>query len=177
MIVNVSNFSLYGDAISSTTIYCYTPKTILFGNSKNISLKYLKIKNCHHEYTYSGLKHLTKSLSTLCLFNSSDFIIQNSVFECDYQQCGLVVFDAMGNSNLINNIKSGQLLLVHNHTTSDINIEINYYEQCGCCTNDTALKIIAHEHSYKIKLNLSHIKLNLDKPVIIYCSVAKVKMI
>ena len=171
LIVNdVYNLSLYGNVNKGKNyaiIYCSSSAYIAFRNSKHINITNLTIKNCG--YSYSKFQYFTNSLSSLFLFNCSDIVVQNSVFECNYQQCGLVVFDAMGNSN-INNIKSGQLLLVHNHTTSNVTTEISYYEQYGCCTNDSAIKIIIYQHSYKIKISFSYIKLNLHQPIQIYCS-------
>jgi len=149
---NVINLSLIGDANNNVTIYCNTPKFVVFRNSKHVSFKYVNMKNCYYKN------------SALLLFNCSDFVIQNSVLECNYQQCGLVVIDAMGNSN-ISKIKSSQLFVLHNHTTSDVTTEISYYEQCGCCKNDTAIKITINQHSHKIKINLFHIKLTLGKPL------------
>ena len=165
---NVASFSIYGDTINNTTIYCYSPATMLFQSSKIITIKHLTIKNC----SYYGL--LTKSLNTLVLCNCSEVVILNSTIECHYQQCSLVLLDAKGSCNLTN-IKSGQLLLVHRNTTSNVTTEISYYEQHGCCTkfNDTAIKIIIERHSQKIKFSLSHIKLTLDKPISIYCSTCK----
>ena len=89
------------------------------------------------------------------------------MFECDYQQCGLTILDAKGYS-MMNNIKSGQLLLVHsNASTSDVTTEISYYEQCGCCTNDSGIKVIIYQHSYEIIIIFLHLKLKLMS---IFCS-------
>jgi len=161
---NVINFSLYWNDVSTTTIHCDTPAIIA---SKNVNINNLTIKNCGDFYT--DLKCLTVSLSSLILLKCSNFAVHNCVFECDYQQCGLVLFDIIGYSRL-NNIKSGQLLLVQSRTTGNVTIDISYFEQCGCCTNDTAIKIIMHSHFYEVKAYLFYIKLNLRKPLSIYCS-------
>ena len=155
---NVINLSLFGDANNNVTIYCNTPKSVVFRNSKHVSFKYFNMKNCYHKN------------SALLLFNCSDFVIQSSAFECNYQQCGLVVIDAMGNSN-ISKIKSSQLSIIHNHTSSDVTTKISYYEQFGCCTNDTAIKIIIDKHSYKVAIYLFQIKITLGKPLSIKSSV------
>ena len=167
VVSNVKNFSLYGDAVSTTTIYCDTPATIAFIYSKNVNINNLTIKNCGN--LYIDLKRLTDSLSSLILLKCSDFAVYNCVFECDYQQCGLVLFDTIGYSRL-NNIKSGQLLLVHSSTTGNVTTDVSYFEQCGCCSNDTAIKIIMYPHLYEVKVYLFHIKLNLHKPLSIYSS-------
>ena len=39
------------------------------------------------------------------------------------------------------NIESGQPVLVHRNTISDVTTEISYYKQYGCCTDDAAIKI------------------------------------
>lgn len=88
------------------------------------------------------------------------------MFECDYNQCGLVILDATGNSNLTN-IKSGQLLLIQTNTIRNITTKVSYYEQCGCCTNNTAIEII------KVVVILFHIKLSLYEPISISCSSCK----
>ena len=72
---------------------------------------------------HSELKLLTKSLSSLLILKCSNVVVRNSAFECDYQQCGLTILDAKGYS-MMNNIKSGQLLLVHSNATSDATTEI-----------------------------------------------------
>ena len=115
------------------------------------------------------MEYLTKSHSTLILLDCSAFVIQNSSIECEYKQCELVFFDSMGYSKL-NNIKSGQLLLVHSNDTSDVPTDISFYEQCGHYTNDTAIVIIIYQHFYEVKVSLSHVKLNIDKPIRIFCS-------
>jgi len=164
---NVTKLSLFGDATDNVTFY--SQKTVIFRNSKNLSIKHLKILTAGYNEN-SGVNHLTKSLPTVLLSNCSDIVIQNSVFECNYQQCSLVVIDAMGSSN-INNIESGQLLLVHNQTTSNIITEISYYKQHGCC--DNSIKIIIYPHSYKIKINLSHITISPATPITIKSSVSE----
>ena len=127
------------------------------------------IKDCG--YSYSKSKHLTGSLGALFLFKCSDFTIQNSVIECDYKQCGVAIFSAIGNVRL-NNIRSGQLLIIQTYTTSDVTVEISYYEQsiCTCCVNDTAMKVTINQHLYTVIVVLSHIKLNIYKPIIMHCS-------
>ena len=171
---NIVNFSLHGDAINYTTIHCNTPVTIIFVNSKNINIKHITIKNCTYEYTYHGSSQLTKSQGTLLLLRCSNVVIQSSVFECDHKQCGLVIWNATGDSHLTN-IKSGQLLLFHSHTPRNITTEIRNYEQCGCCTNDTAIKIIIYQQIYDaaVRVYLSYITINVVKPISIYCLTCK----
>jgi len=171
LIVNfVSNFSVWGDTTNNTTIYCNTQAKVFLRNSININIKNLTIKNCG--YSNSVSKDFTKLFIALILYNCTNFVIQNSVIECDCKQCGLVVIDVKGYSKL-NNIKSGQLMLVHNYTTRNTFTQISYYEQSGCCINDTAIKVIMHQHLYKVTVNLFHVALYVDKPLSIYCSNCK----
>ena len=163
----VSNISFSGGAANNTIIFCNHSKGLVFKNSKNININCLTIKNCG--YLYSESKHITESPGILFLFKCSDVVIQSSVFECDHKQCGLVISDASGNST-INNVRSGQLLLIQTHTISDVVVEISDYEQSACCINDTAIKLIINQHSYTVTVALLHIKLNVYKPISIYCS-------
>ena len=72
--------------------------------------------------------------------------------------------------SVLNNTKSGQLLIVNGNTTSNVTTEISYYRQCGCCTNDTGIKIASYRHSYKFELKLSYIELNMHAHIRVYLS-------
>ena len=105
---------MHGDDTGLTTIYCDARAIIVFNYSKNVNIKNLMIKNCG--YLYTGLKHWTTSPSPLLFLKCSDVAIQNCVFVCDYQQCGLAIIDPIGHL-ILTSIKSGQLLLIHRNTT------------------------------------------------------------
>jgi len=63
--------SLFGDATNNVTFY--SRKTVVtFRNSKNISVKYLKIKSTAGSKENSGLNHLKKLLPTVLLSKCSD---------------------------------------------------------------------------------------------------------
>ena len=111
---DASNFSMHRDDTGLTTIYCDSRAIIVFNYSKNVNIKNLMIKNCG--YLYTELKHWTTSPSPLLLHKCSDVAIQNCVFVCDYQQCGLAIIDPIGHL-ILTSIKSGQLLLIHRNTT------------------------------------------------------------
>jgi len=149
-IFDISNFSMHGDDTSLTTIYCNSNAVITFTDSNNIKIKNLLINNCG--YLYSELKHWTTSPSAVILLRCSDVVIQNCTFGCDHQQFGLAILDPIAYL-VASYIKSGQLLLIHSNTTSDVNTKISYYEQFGSCINDSAIKIFISNSGHIYQAN------------------------
>ena len=161
---------MHGSDTRLTTIYCHSNAVITFTYSNNIEIKNLMIENCG--YLYLELKHWTTSPSSLLLKRCSDVEMQSCAFRCDHQQCGLAILDPIGYL-VARSIWSGQLLLIHSNTTSDVNINVFYYEQIGCCINDSAIIIFIDQHLHKVNVYLYHITLSLYKPICIHSFTCK----
>jgi len=163
---NVSNVTLRGQKMINTIIYCNRSVRIVISNSAKINIQSLSIKECKYyqkEQTHSPL-------IVLNVFNCSNISIEDSVFMCQHEQCGLVLVNAVGIVNLYN-ISSSHLLITHNMTNSNSAMEISKYHHMGHSShNHRALEILLYEHSQYIVINFFDTKLHFDKALKIWCS-------
>ena len=102
-------------------------------------------------------------LVTLHSDSCSNIVLLNSVFVCNYQQCGLVVANVVGRSYLTN-ITSSYLLITHNMTRNNSDMVIRNYHHMGHSSHIyRAIELLLYEHCYLVKVFLIQIKLSLDK--------------
>ena len=169
---NVQNLTLqglYSKEISNTIIYCTRSAHVLINSSVDIAIKYMSVNNC-------GVSQENDSqvpLVTLHSYNCSNIVLLDSVFVCQYQQCGLVVANYVGSSYLTN-ITSSYLLLTHSMTRNNSDIVIwNYHHMGHPFQKYRAIEILLYEHLYLVKLFIVQTKLSLDKAVNITSSTSK----
>ena len=162
VIQDVQNFTLQGfnlQEMNSTIIYCTRSAHVLINSSDDIIITYLTA----HECGVSQGKDSLIPLVALHSYNCSNFVLVNSVFVCQYQQCGLVVANVVGDSYLVN-ITSSYLLITHNMTRNNSDMVIrNYHHRGHSSYKHRAIAIIFYEHFYLVKVYIIQMKLSLDK--------------
>ena len=110
----------------------------------------------------------------LKFYNCSNIIkLMDSLFVCQYQQCGLVVANVVGESYLVN-ITSSHLLITHNMTRSNSFMVIRNYHHIGhSLCKRRAIELLFYQHHYLIQLFIIQIQLSWDKAMNITSSTSK----
>jgi len=150
----------------NTIIYCTTLLHIFINSSGNITIQSLKFDEC-------GIPLVEAPLAVLVIHNCSNIELVDSLFVCQYQQCGLVMANVVGN-NILTNISSSHLLIIHNMTRSNSEMVIRHYHHIGHSSyKHRAIVVIFNEHYQVIKLIIVQIKLRLNKAMSISSSTSK----
>ena len=167
---DVYNFTLSG-AEHNTSVYCSSDAHIVVIHSSNINIRHLNVTDCGY---YAHNAHLMLPLAVMHIFKCSDISIKDSIFMCQYQQCGLV-FDNVVGFIYLHNITSSHLLITHNMTKGNSTMEIrnyNHYDVGHPSYKHSAIEISLYEHSQYIKITFLSIKLHSDKAMHIFSSTA-----
>ena len=166
VIQDVQNLTLQGNVpseMNNTIIYCVRSAHVLINSSDDITITHLMVNECG----ISQGKELP--LVTLQSYNCSHIMLLNSMFVCQYQQCGLAVANVVGDSYLTN-ITSSYLLITHNMTRSNSDMMIWNYNHMGHTSYKyRAVEILLYEHFYIVKLFIVQIQLSLNKAMNISC--------
>jgi len=168
VIHNVFNLTLSGiEEMDDAIIYCTRSAYIFINSSDYITIGSLRVTECG----VSQGKDLLATLDTLVIYNCSNILILDSLFVCQYQQCGIVIANSVGES-LLKNITSSYLLITHNMTRSHSSMVIaNYHHYMGHFSyKHRAIAILFHEHSQQVDILLFQIKLSMDKAMTILSS-------
>jgi len=161
IIQNVSNFTLRGNSkvMNSTVIYCTRSAHISIKSSHNINIAFLSINDCG----VTQEKNLPAPLTSLSIVNCSNIELEDCLFVCKSEQCGLVVVNVVG-QNFLTNITSSHLLITHNMTNSDSTMVIRNYHHMGHSSYKyRAIVVLFCEHYHIMKLSIIQLKLSLDK--------------
>ena len=171
----VENISLNGISptqANNTIIHCsYSNSSahVIISNSVNINIRYISMKECGCLQKESS----NSLLDVLHIFNCSNILIDNCIFICRYQQCGLVFANVVGFIHL-NNITSSHLLITHNMTRGNSTMEIRNYSHTGHPSyKHRAVEILLYEHSQYITISFLSINFDLDKAISIFSSTSK----
>ena len=160
VIQDVQNLTLQGiNQNNNTIIYCTKSVHVFINSSDNITFESISVNKCG----VSQENDLLAPLAALKIFNCSNIALLDSLFICQYQQCGLVVANVVGQNALIN-IASSHLLITHNMTRSTSTTEIINYNHMGDASYQRrAIEILFYEHLQLITLYIFQIKLYIDK--------------
>ena len=169
IVENVSSFTLKGNdskEMHNIIIYCTKQAQLALRNSHDIKIRHLSVIDCG----LSRGNDMNFPLNALDVFNCSHFTLLNFLFACQYQQCGFAVINVVG-SNLLCNITSSYMLIVHDMTWNDSTTEIINYNHAGCSScKHSATEILFYEHSQTVKVTIFQMKLNADKAMNIISS-------
>ena len=175
VVQHVENISLNGISptqANNTIIHCsYSNSSahVVISNSVNINIRYISMKECG----CLQKKNSNSPLDVLHIFNCSNVLLNNSIFICRYQQCGLVLANVVGFIHL-NNITSSHLLITHNMTRGNSTMRIINYSHTGRPSyKHRAVEILLYEHTQYIKITFISIKFATDKAISIDSSTSK----
>ena len=167
---NVMNISLHGvnqTEMNNTIIHCTTSTRVVIINSDNICIRYISMKDC------GGIIQKQYFTSSLNIINCSHILIQYLCVMCQFQQCGLMIVNAV-QTVTIDNIMSSYLMIKHSMTKSNSTIVICNYTHIGKSSyKHRAIEILLYEHSQYIIIKFFSLKLNSDKAVHIFSSTSK----
>ena len=167
IVENVSNFTLRGYSTQLyNTMICLNNSHVFIGNSSDIEMRYLSMKGVQ-------MNPLISPPAILHIFDSSDILIDNSIFVCQFHQCGLLLSNTMGLVQVYN-ITSGHLLITHNMTRNESDMEVSHYTHIGHPSYKTrAIEIFLYEHSQFIIITLLYAKFEFDKAIGIHSFTSK----
>jgi len=74
--------------MNSSIIYCTRPAHIIIKSSDNITIGSVRFDEC-------GIPLIEAPFAALVIYNCSNIELVDSLFVCLYQQCGLVVANAV----------------------------------------------------------------------------------
>ena len=155
--------------MNDTIIYCTRSAHVFISSSDEIYIRWLSVNECG----VSQEKDLLAPLATLAIYNCSGVVLSDSLFVCQYYQCGVVLANAV-KENLLINIMSNHLLIIHNMTRNYSFVVILNYNHMGHYSHKhRAIEILFYEHYHLVKVYIDQIKLSLDKAINILCSTSK----
>ena len=158
VVENVTNFSLVGSHIA--IIYSQFA-AILMDHADAVIISNIFVK-----------RNNSIKLPLLILTHCSNIFIQDSVFTCHSKDCSLMMLDALKVVNF-HNVISDYLILWHNQSVGHCNITVSNYTGQNTDNKTFAIRIELHQHSYKINILLSEIKVNLNKAISVRATTCK----